>query len=137
MLIVDPVAVEKGNRRYFVRRGGGPPLFGSIDDVMLRQQNNNVNGNICEVKMRQSNEYVEVKENTHGMLESTSSWRPPFLVLTKKFQLAISRGVLLNKLYESPNWSWIPTTWNPTIGCGILVCVSRCSNVCCKAFLQD
>jgi hypothetical protein len=137
MLIVDPVAVEKGNRRYFVRRGGGPPLFGSIDDVMLRQQNNNVNGNICEIKMRQSNEYVEVKENSHGMLESTSSWRPPFLVLTKKFQLAISRGVLLNKLYESPNWSWIPTTWNPTIGCGILVCVSRCSNVCCKAFLQD
>jgi len=81
VLIVDPVAMKRKQRKYFVRRGGGPPLVGSTAEVhMLRQQNENVNGDISEIIMTQSNEYVEVKENSHGMLEWTSAWRPRFLV---------------------------------------------------------
>ncbi|CAM6028855.1 unnamed protein product [Sphagnum balticum] len=80
LLIVDPVAALKAHRRYFVQGRGGPPLFGSPDEVMSRQQNNNVNGDICDIVMTQCNEYVEVKEHPRGMLELTSSSKPPYLV---------------------------------------------------------
>jgi hypothetical protein len=80
LLIVDPVAVENKVRRYFGREGGGPRLLGSIDQVnMLRQQNNNVNGDMHEIIMTKHNEHVEVKELSGGMLDWTSSRRRWFL----------------------------------------------------------
>lgn len=78
LLTVDPVVVVEKHRKYF-GRGGGLPLVGSLTRVwMLRQQNNNMN--IHEITMASHNEHVEVKQSFDGLLELTSSWRPPFLV---------------------------------------------------------
>jgi len=78
LLIVDPVAVVKQQRKYF-GRGGGLPIVGSIPEVdVLRRQNNNVN--IHEIKMASHNEHLEVKERSPGLLDWTSSWRPRLLV---------------------------------------------------------
>jgi hypothetical protein len=77
LLIVDPVAVVEGHRKYFGREGG-LALVGSDADIhMLRQQNNNEN--IHEIKMASHAEHVDIKAFSDQLL-LRSSWRPPFLV---------------------------------------------------------
>jgi hypothetical protein len=71
LLIVDPVAVENKDRRYF---------GGKAEDNIWRQQNDNVNGDIDEIKMTKHAEHVEVKERSDGMLDWTPSRRRWFLV---------------------------------------------------------